>query len=188
MNRSGLLGVVCALALLTVPILGGGAVFWNINALVLSVGVPFALAWATFGLRDYIRLGVVLCTLVVNTKLDEIRPRDMAMLRALIRYTYAAAVLAMLLGVVNMCGSLGDPSRIGTGMAVAMLAPLYALLIAEVWVRPCLRRLEHLKGSAATEKADDPSQPVPTELLGPFAALGLAFFVVLNFLILALTF
>jgi len=188
MNGSGVLGVVCALALLTIVAVvgGGGAFFLNVPTLLLSVGVPLGLVLATFGVRDYVRLRDVLGTLVVNTELDEIRPRDMAMLRALIRYTYAAAVLGMLLGLVNMCASLEDPSRLGAAMAIAMLPPLYALLIAEVWLRPCLRRLEHLKGDVLTDKVGESSQPVLTELPGPLAALGLALFVMLNVLILVL--
>jgi flagellar motor component MotA len=192
MNWSGILGLVFAALLLGTAALMGGSpgYFWSTSTMCLSVGIPLALAIATFGVRDCTRLGPLLRVLLVKMDPEDIRPRDVAMVRALIPYTYAAGVIAMLLGSIYMLVSMDDPARIGEGMAVSMLAPLYSLLIAELWLRPSLRQLEHVAPEAAPQ-ADaslDVPQSILADLAGPVATLALVMFVLLQFFLLLLSF
>ena len=192
MNLSGILGLVFAALFLGVAVFMGGwpGFFYSASTTVLIVGIPLALAIATFGLFDCIRLILAWLVLFVKVRPEDIRPRDVAMVRALIPYTYAAGVIAMLLGSIFMLAGIDDPARIGEGMAVSMLAPLYALLIAELWLRPSLRQLEHLTADAApaADASADSPQSILADLAAPVATLAVVMFIFLQFFILLLSF
>lgn len=58
----------------------------------------------------------------------------------------AAPVFGMIgtvIGLVTMVGRMDDPSRIGPGMAVALLTTLYGLVVANVFCAPLARKLMH---------------------------------------------
>jgi chemotaxis protein MotA len=58
----------------------------------------------------------------------------------------AAPVFGMigtLIGLVFMLGRMDDPSRIGPGMAVALLTTLYGMVLAHVFCLPLARKLTH---------------------------------------------
>jgi len=190
MNWSGILGLAFAALLLAVALLLGGTAgfFYSTSTLILVLGIPLALALATFGVRDYVRLGPLLRVLLVTMDPEDIRPRHIIMVRSLIPYTYAAGIISMLLGTITMLANLDDPSRIGEGMAVSMLAPLYALLIAELWLRPALRQLEHLAQQAGKVRLPDSRQSTLSDLAAPVATLALVMFILLQFFVLLLTF
>ena len=192
MNTSGILGFACGVLLLSAFVALGGAyaVFLNVPALCVCAGIPFALTLATRGLREYIRLGVVLRALFVNLRADDVRASDAAAAHRLVIHTYAAGVISVLLGLCHMCASFDDPSRIGAGMAVSFLGPLYTLLLAELWFRPCLRRIEKLvaAGAASPHVPALCSASMAADLAGPFATLTLVLFVILEFCILMLSF
>jgi len=50
-------------------------------------------------------------------------------------------MIGTLVGLVVMLGRLDDPTRIGPGMAVALLTTLYGLVVANVFCLPLARRL-----------------------------------------------
>ena len=52
------------------------------------------------------------------------------------------AALSTLIGLVAMLANLSDPTKIGPAMAVAILCPLYATLLAEFIFRPLSQRIE----------------------------------------------
>lgn len=53
--------------------------------------------------------------------------------QALIRYFYVAALLGLLIGMVNI-GQDYDQWLLGVG--ALFLAPLYSIVVAEIWLRP----------------------------------------------------
>ena len=53
----------------------------------------------------------------------------------------ACGILGILVGLVNMLSNLDDPASIGPAMAVALLTPMYGIIIAELIVGPAMGRL-----------------------------------------------
>lgn len=56
----------------------------------------------------------------------------------------AFGMVGTLVGLIIMLNSMeGDPSKIGGGLAVALLTTLYGVLIAQLILKPAARKLEH---------------------------------------------
>lgn len=56
----------------------------------------------------------------------------------------AFGMVGTLVGLIIMLNSMeGDPSKIGGGLAVALLTTLYGVLIAQLVLKPAARKLEH---------------------------------------------
>jgi chemotaxis protein MotA len=84
------------------------------------------------------------------------------------RFSPVFGMIGTLIGLVVMLGHMTDPSRIGPGMAVALLTTLYGLLIANVFCLPLARKLAGrssdelmvkqmmLKGVLAIQAGDHP--------------------------------
>jgi len=67
--------------------------------------------------------------------------RGRGMLEAMGRSAPVFGMIGTLIGLVAMFGHMDEPSRIGAGMAVAMLTTLYGLIVAHVFCWPLARRL-----------------------------------------------
>ena len=57
------------------------------------------------------------------------------------RFSPVFGMIGTLIGLVVMLGHMSDPSRIGPGMAVAMMTTLYGLIVANVFCLPLARKL-----------------------------------------------
>jgi len=55
-------------------------------------------------------------------------------------------MMGTLIGLATMLGRMDDPSQIGPGVAVALLATLYGLVVAHVFCLPLARKLTHRSG------------------------------------------
>ncbi|BBP46709.1 flagellar motor protein MotA [Thiosulfatimonas sediminis] len=56
----------------------------------------------------------------------------------------AFGMVGTLVGLIIMLNSMeGDPSKIGSGLAVALLTTLYGVLMAQLILKPAARKLEH---------------------------------------------
>lgn len=55
-------------------------------------------------------------------------------------------MMGTLIGLATMLGRMDDPSQIGPGVAVALLATLYGLVIGHVFCLPVSRKLTHRSG------------------------------------------
>ncbi|MGN6377219.1 MAG: MotA/TolQ/ExbB proton channel family protein [Sphingomonas sp.] len=75
----------------------------------------------------------------------------------------AMGMVGTLVGLVKMFWAMSDPSAIGTGMAVALLATLYGALIANLVAMPIAVRLRRRARAEAEER---------TRLVAPLAALA----------------
>lgn len=90
------------------------------------------------------------------------------MLRSMATAAPAFGMIGTLIGLVLMLGQMDDPSKIGPGMAVALLTTLYGLVVANLFCLPLARRLEQrsseellcktiiLKGVLAVQAGDNP--------------------------------
>lgn len=67
-----------------------------------------------------------------------------ALLRKLAAYAPSFGMVGTVIGLVNMLGSLDNPSQLGSGMALALLTTLYGVVFANVLFQPLAERLENL--------------------------------------------
>ncbi len=76
-----------------------------------------------------------------------------ALLDAYAKYAPAFGMIGTLLGLVAMLQNMDDPSKIGPGMAVALLTTLYGALIANLVCLPMADKLALRAGEEAFTKA-----------------------------------
>ncbi|HOQ89399.1 MAG TPA: MotA/TolQ/ExbB proton channel family protein, partial [Candidatus Hydrogenedentes bacterium] len=65
-----------------------------------------------------------------------------SILAAIASFAPAFGMIGTLIGLVQMLATLDDPSKIGGGMAVALLTTLYGALIANLLALPTLGKLK----------------------------------------------
>lgn len=81
---------------------------------------------------------------IMDTELDALVDRHSqgkAMLDTLSKYAPAFGMIGTLLGLIFMLSNMDDPSKIGPGMAVALITTLYGALISNVVTGPIADRL-----------------------------------------------
>jgi flagellar motor component MotA len=168
MNISGVIGLGL-FVLLVVPALmstGVVSIFVNIPGLIMCVGGAMALGTMSFGIGDMIRGVRALRVLLVRLPPETISSRDVSVLRGLVGPVYASGLICVLIGQINMLVFLEDPSMIGSAWATLLTCPFYALLMAEVVLRPAIRLIEHdrLPGGDAREVSSEPKPETEVEL------------------------
>ena len=108
---------------------------------------------------------------IMSSELDNLATRhdsSRAMLEAMTKYAPAMGMIGTLIGLVIMLQNMDDPSKLGPGMAVAILTTLYGALIANVVAGPLADRLSRssgeeilyktiiIKGVMAIQSGDNP--------------------------------
>jgi len=81
---------------------------------------------------------------ILRTELDAVatRHRDgKSLLDTVGRFAPAFGMIGTLMGLVIMLGDMSDPSKIGAGMAVALLTTLYGAVVANVFFLPLAEKL-----------------------------------------------
>ncbi len=81
---------------------------------------------------------------IMETELENVLERHEAgkgMLDALGRYAPAFGMIGTLIGLVAMLSNMDDPSKIGAGMAAALLTTLYGALLANIMFLPMADKL-----------------------------------------------
>ncbi|MFI4917244.1 MAG: motility protein A [Phycisphaerales bacterium JB060] len=81
---------------------------------------------------------------ILDTELDALTERHQggkAVLDALAKYAPAFGMIGTLLGLIFMLKNMDDPSKIGPGMAVALITTLYGALIANLFASPIADKL-----------------------------------------------
>jgi len=54
---------------------------------------------------------------------------------------YALGTVGVIIGLIHVLSALDDPNKIGQGLAICLVAPLYAVAVAELFVAPRIRCL-----------------------------------------------
>jgi flagellar motor component MotA len=139
-------GFLIIVVFVVAGIMGGGslAMFFNLPSVLIVGGFVFGGAVASFpfqkinsNFRKYIRSE--------NMNLQQAE-RAHYFFSTLANHSLAAGIVGSLIGLVNMLANLDDPTTIGPAMAVALLCPLYGVLLGEVFFRSaaadCLFRAE----------------------------------------------
>ena len=108
---------------------------------------------------------------IMQTELDNVGDRHAlgkAMLDAMGKYGPAFGMIGTLVGLVIMLQNMGDPSKLGPGMAVALITTFYGALIANAFALPLADRLALrsadeimyktiiIKGVMAIQSGDNP--------------------------------
>ncbi|MEO2049171.1 MAG: motility protein A [Pirellulales bacterium] len=81
---------------------------------------------------------------IMRTELDAVatRHRDgKSILDTMGRFAPAFGMIGTLMGLVIMLGDMSDPSKIGAGMAVALLTTLYGAIVSNVFFLPLAEKL-----------------------------------------------
>ncbi|MDG6778606.1 MotA/TolQ/ExbB proton channel family protein [Thiomicrorhabdus sp. zzn3] len=85
--------------------------------------------------------------LLLNHTRNSIYERNMIPSKVLMTMASAAPAFGMigtLVGLIIMLNNMnGDPSKIGSGLAVALLTTLYGVLMAQLIFKPAARKVEH---------------------------------------------
>ena len=81
---------------------------------------------------------------IMDTELDALQDRHAqgkAMLDSISKYAPAFGMIGTLLGLIFMLSNMDDPSKIGPGMAVALITTLYGAMMANIVSGPLADRL-----------------------------------------------
>jgi chemotaxis protein MotA len=81
---------------------------------------------------------------ILRTELDAVATRHRegkALLDTMGRYAPAFGMIGTLLGLIIMLGDMTDPTKIGAGMAVALLTTLYGAVAANAFLLPFADKL-----------------------------------------------
>ncbi len=92
---------------------------------------------------------------VMETELENLLDRHESgkgMLEALGRYAPAFGMIGTLVGLVAMLSNMDDPSKIGAGMAAALLTTLYGALLANILFLPLADKLSLRSAEEALAK------------------------------------
>lgn len=108
---------------------------------------------------------------IMSSELENLGTRhdtSRSMLDAMTKYAPAMGMIGTLIGLVIMLQNMDDPSKLGPGMAVAILTTLYGALIANVVAGPLADRMARssseeilyktiiIKGVMAIQSGDNP--------------------------------
>lgn len=128
--------ILLVLVMLAMMLLGGRlGVYLDIPSVVLVLGILFGGLLLSHGLiAPFVAVGHVFAPRGARTP-DRLLA-SVAVLRRAGRLSWAAGVIGFLIGGVTMLWDLSDPSSIGAGLGVAMVAPLYGAVLAELLFFP----------------------------------------------------
>ncbi len=128
---------------------GSATAFLNLPAalFVLSVGCGIVVAAHGPGVCSVLRQA--LAGTLADSDVNDARLAAITARQAFL----AAGWIGLIVGIVQLLSSLDDPSKIGVGLATALLSVLYAGIAAYVIWLPLERRLTE-PGSGTTDLAD----------------------------------
>lgn len=144
----GMFGVV-TLSLWAMTIGGEPNTFFDLISVLFVFGGTFMLILSSFPFKNVTKIGSYCWYAFVppKTGADEKKARidlEMGILIMDRAKTYFQAMgwIGMLVGLVNMLGSLEDPAHIGPAMAVAILTVFYGIAMAYLFCLPIKTKLQ----------------------------------------------
>lgn len=143
MNISGVIGLLLSALLIGGAIGLGGApdLFINLPSLIIVAGFVVGAGLMTYGTREFFGGIFSLRAFVVHSG-AAYRRDHAAVLRGLIPSTYAAGLIAFLIGLLQLLATTDDPSTLVGSIAVALLGVFYAAVLSETILRPGARLIE----------------------------------------------
>lgn len=132
--------ILCSLIVWTVASSGDAAIFIDIPSLIWVIWILVGGLWMSFGpvaVIGAIRATVTGCRIIDR---DTCSSHILIFARAY-QLSWSAGLTGMLCGIVIMLQNMDDPSKIGVGMAVALLPLLYGAILAELIISPAQQAL-----------------------------------------------
>ncbi len=166
-HLSGVLVTLCAIGI-GIALEGDFLFLWVPSAWIIVFGGTAGLLVASFPMRQLLGGFKVATRRMEDTSAEE-RALALVVLSAAMRYPCGLGAIASLFGFIAMLRHLSDPSKVGPAMAITLVGPLYALLVAELFAAPLWFRVAAAQGTS-TPAPPAPKPPVP---LGMFAVLFL---------------
>lgn len=124
--KSGFIGMLLAFCLiLPAIVLDGGYGFFNVPSLVICIFLPISLTIASAGGSDLGHALRALRCLLVSPRKADLTARNSQVLRHMISYAYAACVIGMLIGWIQMLKQFKDLSLVALGFSVSILTIFY---------------------------------------------------------------
>ncbi|MCB9850807.1 MAG: MotA/TolQ/ExbB proton channel family protein [Phycisphaerales bacterium] len=105
--------------------------FIDYPSVAIVVGSTLSLLLITFGMRG---VAQAVCNLWYLRAAEDERKRASTVFRMAAVFALGSGCLGTLIGAVLMLSNMDDPSKIGQGLAVALLAQLYGVLLALILV------------------------------------------------------
>jgi len=156
-NYSGIVGLLGVVSIIVVTILLGGPLLdlINIPSFVVVVGLAMAIQFATIGAHDARRALLAMRVFFVEVPANALRRKDAINLRAFAVYMYAGAAIGTLIGCIQVLNNLTDLTVLPIATAVMLVCPLYAIVAAECFVRPCANRIDFLLSQKESQARDE---------------------------------
>ena len=129
--------------------LGGGiGLMFNMPSFIVCVGGMLALSMIAYGVdRQSRAIRLVFWVFVLRSLPSEsFSDADVRVIRGMIASVYASGAIGFLIGLMQILALVNDTSVIMPALAVALICPLYALLIAEGVLRPVANHLSERAG------------------------------------------
>ena len=105
--------------------------FIHFPSLLMTFGIAFFALLATFGI-DFLKfLPESFLTFFTIRPKPEPRFAQIALFAS--RYIIASGVIGMFIGMITLLRNLSDPSSLGAGMAVTLIAIFYAVVTSEIF-------------------------------------------------------
>jgi flagellar motor component MotA len=155
----------------------GAPLFINLPSLAIVFGIAFFALLATFGI-DFLKFIPESIRNFVSTN-PQPNPRYAQIALFMSRYIVGAALIGMIIGLIQMLSNLSDPSDIGEGMATALIVPFYALIVSEIFCAFLYRIYSDGDNSPQTK-------PLPLKNIGVPAAVTAL--VLIAFMVMLLSF
>ena len=148
MDIATIIGLV---SFFTLIFLGMGDLFFfvNVPAILIVIGGTTALTLVSFPLADVVGLFGYIKYALLPPKPDVDQDRvvremekGIFMLGRIKTFAQVTGWLGMFIGVVLTLNNMDDPTKIGPGVALALLTPLYGIILAHALCWPLCTKLE----------------------------------------------
>lgn len=139
------LAIVAAFAVVALISLGWGTpgVFPNLPSALIVVCIPIALGVGSFGWGRVAQGLSSVRVLFWREEQLEAAAIRLLVLKALRSWVYFAAVLGVLVGLVQVLGSgVGSPETTALAIATTMETPVYGILLAEFLLSPTIETMD----------------------------------------------
>jgi len=120
-----MLTVVWGMSFSSLPI----ASFLDIPSIVFVVGIVFGGVATSYGPSLAFKVFNPFGNKELGSK-PELQNQYLSALRRASQLSYGAAVVGLLIAAISILPNMTDPSQAGTGFAVALVCPLYSVLLS----------------------------------------------------------
>jgi DNA-binding XRE family transcriptional regulator/flagellar motor component MotA len=150
-NWGGIIGILLCVCLMLFQFDLGNTVFFDSYSLLLVMGLSIAISCISMGIENTLTTVLLIRWVFILPKHKVGLQKHLPDLNKLITYCHVSGGISSLVGVVAVLMTL-DPNQyhpdavypFAMGVGVALLTSLYALMLAELILRPLKHQIERL--------------------------------------------